>query len=127
MQTRTINAPDGFLWLPNGVTDLIPTIGPQALAVLVMLARFAGSKRVCWPSYATIGKICGCSRSTVVRALATLEEYKLIRVQGTMDKSGSRSANRYHLLDVPTKYQPVQPVLESDVRPVYIRPRKRVS
>ena len=68
-----------FLWIDKEVVSAyLPSIGPTAFTVYAVLAYYADSKQKCFPSQWRIAERAGFSRSTVCRALKTLEGYSLI-------------------------------------------------
>ena len=56
----------------------------------------------CFPSYATLAAKAGCSRCTVIRAVARLEELGFIVTQGQTSKKGDPTSNRYLIRAVVT-------------------------
>jgi hypothetical protein len=50
----------------------IKGLGEHALRVLIALCAFAGKAGQCWPSLATIAKVCGLDRRQVPRAIGKL-------------------------------------------------------
>ena len=67
--------------------------------VLIYLADFSNaSKGYAWPSINTLSRKTGFSKSTVKRAVSTLEEMRLVRIaRQSMMKDGTRFSNRYYL------------------------------
>lgn len=80
------------------VDDHAPTLGAYALAVYVVLVRFAGAKEQCWPSIKTIAERVKASQTTVRDALAKLEEAGLITVTGRADPDGAQTSNLYTIV-----------------------------
>ena len=73
------------------------------IAVYVVLCAFASStEKTCFPSYATLATKAGCSRCTVIRAVARLEELGFIVKQGQTSKKGDPTSNRYLIRAVVT-------------------------
>ena len=69
----------GFFIVDNEIIDVYGAqIGVYGVAVYSALARFANADAECWPSLATLGARLNASRSSVIRALAKLEEVGLI-------------------------------------------------
>ena len=56
----------------------IENISPAAKLVLIRLADRANEDAKCWPSISGLADECGLDRSTVIRAVKSLEEHKLI-------------------------------------------------
>lgn len=73
------------------------------LAVYCYLRSCSGSRDACKVKVQTIAAACGCSQSTVRRALKGLEARGFIDIKGDAQapKSGGRrqTCNRYYLLD----------------------------
>lgn len=87
------------------------------IAVYVVLCAFASStKKTCFPSYATLAAKAGCSRCTVIRAVARLEELGYIVKQGQMSRKGDPTSNRYLIRAVVTESElPVEKPVEHTV------------
>ncbi len=73
------------------------------LAVYSYLVFCSGSRNACQMNVRTIAAVCGCSESSVRRALHGLRERGFIDVKGAVQKLRSggyrRTCNRYYLLD----------------------------
>lgn len=73
------------------------------LAVYSYLVFCSGSRNACQMNVRTIAAACGCSESSVRRALHGLRERGFIDVKGAVQKLRSggyrRTCNRYYLLD----------------------------
>lgn len=66
------------------------------IAVYVVLCAFASNgSRSCYPSYTTIAAKAGCSRSTVIRSIASLEERGFIEKINQIDEDGNNKSNMY--------------------------------
>lgn len=72
-------------------------VGPIEKFVLLCIAGRCDQAYSCWPSYALICKETGLSRSTVMRAVGSLEEGGLLLRATVKRKNGSTSSNRYFL------------------------------
>lgn len=81
------------------VDDYAPKIGVYGLAIYVLLARHAKENKS-FPSYRLITKKLGIGRATVVRALAKLEEVRLITKEVRYTEVGDLDSNLYTLLDL---------------------------
>lgn len=89
----------GWFWLDNAIVDEYwPKIGLPAQSVMTVLARMANQERSCFPSLASLAQRSGLDRRTVMRALHTLEEHRLISVHHTRTPEGDAGANIYTLL-----------------------------
>ena len=89
-----------FTPLPNEIFSLHLTTGE--LAVYALLLRLENREtHECWPSYETIGKSIGKSKSSVKRYVAGLVEKGLITVEPTsviMQNGLKKNGNlRYHI------------------------------
>ncbi|MCU0510699.1 MAG: helix-turn-helix domain-containing protein [Anaerolineae bacterium] len=73
----------GFVRIDNRfIRDYAPRIGAHAMAVYLVLALHAdATTRQCFPSMRTISRLSKLSRPTVLRAIAILEEERLIKVE----------------------------------------------
>ncbi len=92
----------GWLWLDNRVTERIAEIGTTALAVYVVLARFADRDRCCYPAIDTVARMIGASsRRTVHAALKRLVSAGLIRSERAVDHLGRSRPSIYRLLTLP--------------------------
>lgn len=66
------------------------------IAVYVVLCAFASNgSRSCYPSYTTIAAKAGCSRSTVIRTIASLEERGFIEKINQIGEDGNHKSNMY--------------------------------
>lgn len=71
-------------------------IGPHAGWLFTILKRHAdGSTGKCHPSYNRLAKLCGMSRSTVIKALETLERRGIISVEARRSADKSQTSNEY--------------------------------
>lgn len=94
------NKPKNFTPLPNEIFSLHLTTGE--LAVYALLLRLENREtHECWPSYETIGKSIGKSKSAVKRYVAGLVEKGLITAEPTsviMQNGLKKNGNlRYHI------------------------------
>ena len=64
---------------------------PQRKLILIALADIANEKRQCWPSHAYISTIAECSKSSVIRHLAFLQDEGLINIENRKDGEGKKS------------------------------------
>ena len=92
-----------FTPLPNEIFSLHLTTGE--LAVYALLLRLENREtHECWPSYETIGKSIGKSKSSVKRYVAGLVEKGLIAVEPTsviMQNGLKKNGNlRYHICPI---------------------------
>ena len=73
------------------------------LAVYSYLVFCSGSRNACQMNIRTIAAACGCSESSVRRALGGLQERGFIDVKGVVQKLWGggyrRACNRYYVLD----------------------------
>ena len=78
-------------------------LSPNQLAVYAYLKSCAGRRAACRVKVKTIASACGCSDSTVRRALKALKNCGFIDIKGDVQKlkgGGHRqTCNRYYLLD----------------------------
>lgn len=98
----------GWFWIDNQVVERIGDIGQLAATVYVVLARFAGDKRTCFPSITSIGRIVGATHRGVQVAIKKLETAGLIQVERSKGGRGREATNRYLLLPLspPSKGEP---------------------
>ena len=68
---------------------------PTAKPVLRMLANYADENFACYPSLETLSRLCGCDGRTIRRALKSLEDSGLIRVQAQFAEDGKQTSNLY--------------------------------
>jgi biotin operon repressor len=69
-----------FFWLDKAVIQqYVPKIGNMGMIVYTFLASFADTEQKCFPSQEYIAAHLGCSRSTVWRAIKSLEKYGLVK------------------------------------------------
>jgi len=86
----------GWTWVDNAVVGRIADIGTTALAVYVILAKFAGPDRRCFPAVSTIATLLGKGNRTVQAAIRCLSKAGLIRVEARGGRGGTTS-NLYTL------------------------------
>lgn len=71
--------------------------------VYIILCRFANYKeRTCYPSFATIQKLAGCSRITVIRSIKKLEEKGYIKKESRVEENNGSKSNLYRIIDIPS-------------------------
>lgn len=92
----------GFFWVNDDLFDkYAPEIGVYGVAVYCLLARMANGKGVSWPSYSHVAKRLKISRRTAMRAVETLVEVGLVKVEeqheSTPDGNTVNKSNRYTL------------------------------
>ena len=102
MATITDERRPSWCWIDNDVIDTFgPIIGPNAIAVYLVLARHANNEtRKAWPSFATIAKMAGISRPTAIKAIGKLVEAGLISAEKRGTGYGDWDSNAYTLLPV---------------------------
>lgn len=71
----------------------------EALAYIT-LCRFAGARKEAWPSYGTMANLMGASRSSVIRAIQSLVDRGLVKVQSRERENGSSTSNLYLITDI---------------------------
>lgn len=87
----------GYGRIPNAFVDhYMKRIGASAVAVYVVLAKYADTAGRSYPAVATIAEIAGLSSPTVVHSLRKLQDEGLISVQ---ERAGKSSI--YIMLEVP--------------------------
>jgi len=70
-----------WYWIPKEVIYRTPKVRAIGIAVYNFLASLANKKQSCFPSQKYIAKCLGYSRTTVNRAIKSLEENGLIRIK----------------------------------------------
>jgi DNA-binding MarR family transcriptional regulator len=71
-------------------------IGLYEKAVYCVLCAYANNDdRSCYPSYDTIARKAGCSRSKVIKVIAALEAKSLIEKQERLNNNGENKSNLY--------------------------------
>lgn len=100
-QTIRLSSRLKFTGVPNVVIDeYTHKIGLNGLAMYTVLKKFADYEYgVCWPSIATVARICGVSRFTVMRLLGKLVDHGLL-LKETGRKLGDTNAYTFLLPDV---------------------------
>ena len=83
---------DYYFKVENAVIDNSETFDNiYASHLFIVLSRYCNNNNVAFPSYATLAKLCYCSRSTIIKAMNTLEKKglinKLIRNKKIKDKT----------------------------------------
>lgn len=102
MATIVDDRKPGWCWIDNDVIDKYgPSIGPHAIAVYLVLARYANKDtRKAWPSFATIAKLSGISRPTAIKAISKLIDSGLVATEKRTSGYGDWDSNSYTLLPV---------------------------
>lgn len=92
----------GYFTIDNVLLDVYgKEIGPFAIAVYAVLARFANSDSECWPGYATIAERTGMSTKQVGREITKLAAKQIISVTPRYNpETKVHSSNLYTLLDI---------------------------
>lgn len=100
---------DNALIREHGAT--IRSIGIAVYNVLALHADLEDQNA--WPSYETIAKLIGCSRSSVIRTMKQLVELKIIVKCERNGRDGGQTSNEYFLIDkkvwTPPPVQPDTP------------------
>jgi len=111
MATITDERRPSWCWIDNNVIDVFgPVVGPNAIAVYLVLARHANNDtRKAWPSFATIAKMAGMSRPTAIKAVGRLVEVGLIAVEKRSSGYGDWDSNAYVLLSVSAQISSLPP------------------
>lgn len=84
----------------NDLVDVYsPVVGDTGIAIYVVLSRHAhNERRTCFPSYTTIGKKAGCSRSAAIKAIDILCQCRMItKTPRTLPETGKPTSNLYRL------------------------------
>jgi len=102
--------PGQWCWLDTSIVAAYgPRIGAYGIAVYVALATHASNDtQACWPSIQRIASLVHLSRSTVKRALRTLEAIGLVHIQARQDGEGDPTSNLYTLTDPTVQMLPCQ-------------------
>lgn len=92
----------GWCWVDNDVIDKFgPILGPNAMAVYLVLARYANKDtRKAWPSFTTIAKLAGISRPTAIKAIGKLIDAGLVSSEKRGSGYGDWDSNSYTLLPI---------------------------
>jgi DNA-binding MarR family transcriptional regulator len=85
-----------FFIIDNEVADNAD-LTPYEFRVYAQIVRYAGNERTAWPGHKKLAETCNMSRSTVIRAITTLEEKGLLGVERN---STSGSVNTYYVRHV---------------------------
>ena len=81
------------------IDDHGATLGAYGIAVYAVLCRFANNDtQEAYPSLATIARLIGCSKPTVIKSLKTLETEALISIEKVKSQHGDHDHNRCWLL-----------------------------
>lgn len=87
-----------FSLVPEWVID---AVGPRALQVYAVIARFADDQAVAWPSRKALAERCDASTDTIDRAVDELVEAGALLVNARFSNEGDRTSNEYRVLRVP--------------------------
>lgn len=89
----------GWLWLDNSVIDdYAPQLGAYALAVYVVLVRYADRAGQCFPSQKTLADTLHLSRNTIKKALDDLVAAGLLHITPRRNADGDQDSHLYTLL-----------------------------
>ncbi len=98
LRDEASNPPGGWRKFPDCIMDdYAAQIGITALGVYVCILRHADGQGVAYPSYTRIAKVLGIHRSTVIRAVKTLNVAGLITVGKRTGQNG-KQVNLYQLI-----------------------------
>jgi hypothetical protein len=84
-------------WFENELIDR-EDVDLHMLVVYIALARYAGQKRVCFPSLKTLQTASRLGKTSVTKALKDLEKAKLIRREQRFKPNGEPDSTKYYLL-----------------------------
>lgn len=92
----------GFYIIDNHIIDDYgPNIGAYGVAVYSLIARYAdGNGENAFPSYPTIAKQLGMSRTKVFQTIELLVELGLIRKENRVDNAGDLTSNLYSIVNL---------------------------
>lgn len=91
-----------FFMVDNEIIETYAArLGPYACVIYFALVKYAGRDESCYPTVSTLQKKTGFSKNSVLKAIKTLEENKLISVEKRVDGNGSHLSNVYILLPLP--------------------------
>jgi GntR family transcriptional regulator len=84
--------------IDNSIIDeYLPKIGPYGYTIYSVIKRYFNQKTGdCYPSYKTIAKKSGIDRSTVIRYVKKLRDFKLISPEWRFKEDGSHTSNQYN-------------------------------
>jgi GntR family transcriptional regulator len=84
--------------IDNSIIDqYLPLIGPYGYTIYSVIKRYFNQKTGdCYPSYKTIARKSGIDRSTVIRYVKKLRDFKLISPEWRFKEDGSHTSNQYH-------------------------------
>lgn len=92
----------GWLWVDHAILlEHGAALGATGIATYVGLASYANSDQVAWPGLRGLAARLGMGRSTVARALRTLEARGLIAIERHQGAAGDAETNRYVLQRAP--------------------------
>ncbi len=84
-------------------------LGTYDKIVYIYLSRCGNQGAKAFPSYKTIGKKCGMSRATSIKAVKRMEEQGFLKVERSKDSPMKNNSNLYELLDLPTSGKTKRP------------------
>jgi hypothetical protein len=87
-----------------------PELSDGAIRTLAVLGMFTDRNGWCYPSYATLAKIRGISKSAIAKHITELSERGYLNVHHRFDENGARRSNLLQVrFDFPYEQSPVQP------------------
>lgn len=90
-----------FSQIENGVLYSSSLSVYQKMVYCVLVSYADNVTRVCYPSYATIADRVGCSRRTVIKAIAFLSDHDYIRKAPQFNQKNEFHSNLYTILPLP--------------------------
>jgi DNA-binding transcriptional MocR family regulator len=94
-----------FAILPEWLLDA--EVSDRAIRLYAILARYANTEGTAYPSRTTLAERMRCSVDTVDRAMKELVTTGAVEVEAAYTESGDRDVNRYTVLVVRHKRDPV--------------------
>lgn len=83
--------------------------------IYAVLCKFANkADKTCYPSIATIQKLAGCSKMTVIRGIKKLEELRYIIKEKRESKSKGNESNLYRIIDTTLVSKCDNPLYQND-------------
>ena len=98
-KVRDLRVKEKFIVDDNYLNGYARVCGIYATGVYMALCRHASKYQMAFPGINLIAKKLKISRTSVIRAIVSLEEYKIIRVNRGKNKKGQQEVNTYILLD----------------------------
>lgn len=92
---------DGIFWMRDAFIDegWGEQLGVAAIAVFLVISRYANRDGLAWPGTAKICKGSGTTKPTVLKAIKRLEELGFIDVlRGVRGAAGRQASNHYQIL-----------------------------